>query len=201
MIGVIHSNFWTSIWNPTKWPFILFVLKSRNSPIKRLFILLVKKRRDVRCYYKFWTSIWNPIKWPFILLPFKRRFRNCSLFPKSTKLTIFKHCCDLDGLKAQQEKGLIHLITHRFAASLVKALYARWSESSIHFSKIKKLWKFCKKILPSTMDEQIAWRILGWNLQLIYSFPTHYQLKKYNQRIIIVLPYWPNIQRQHCYLA
>lgn len=51
------------------------------------------------------------------------------------------------------------------------------------------------------MDEQIAWRILGLNLQLIYSFPTHYQLKKYNQRIIIVLPYWPNIQRQHCYLA
>lgn len=115
-----YSFFWTSIWNPTKWPFILFVLKSRNSPIKRLFILLVKKRRDVRCYYKFWTSIWNPIKWPFILLPSKRRFRNCSLFRKSTKLTIFKHCCDLDGLKAQQEKGLIHLITHRFAASLVK---------------------------------------------------------------------------------
>ena len=93
------------------------------------------------------------------------------LFRKITKLTIFKHCCDLGGLNAQQEKGLMHL------------------------------WKFCKEILPNTMDEQIAWCILGLNLQLIFSFPTHYQLNKYNERIIIVLPYWPNIQRQHYYLA
>ena len=60
MIGVIRSNFWTIWRKPIKWPFILFVLKSR-----KLMIGVIRSN--------FWTSWRKTTKWPFILLVLKSR--------------------------------------------------------------------------------------------------------------------------------